>query len=455
MRVPGLIYGDSETVRNMEGEKSLDQLANVATLPGIVGYSFCMPDVHQGYGFPIGGVAAFRENDGIISPGGVGYDISCGVRLMVSNLGADEVKPHVPSLASLLFSAIPCGLGSHGALKLNRKELDAVLRKGALWTVENGLGEHGDLKSIEERGTLEEADSKAVSQRALERGLDQLGTLGSGNHFLEIQVVDRIFDPTAARAFGLEEGQVTVMVHCGSRGLGHQVCDDYIRVMLGAMKHHRIQVPDRQLCCAPLHSEEGQRYLSAMKAAANFALANREIIGHRIRQAFQKMFKGERLQLLYDVSHNMAHMEDHIWRGENLRLCVHRKGATRAFPPGHPDLPDHLRATGQPVLIPGSMGTASYVLVGTKRGAQECFSSTCHGAGRRLSRHAARESTSAGEITRQLKDKGIFVQADSIRTLEEEAPQAYKDVDRIVNIVEQAGISRKVARLKPLGVIKG
>lgn len=455
MLVPGLIYGDAETVRAMEGERSLEQVANVATLPGIVGYSFSMPDVHQGYGFPIGGVAAFREKDGIISPGGVGYDISCGVRLMVSNIGTDEMRPHIPSLASLLFSAVPCGVGSHGALKLDRKDLASVLKKGAAWAVERGLGDHQDLRSIEAGGCLEGADPDNLSPRAIERGLGQLGTLGSGNHFLEIQTVDHVYDANLAKAFGLTEGQITFMVHCGSRGLGHQVCDDYIRVMLKAMKRYNIQVPDRQLCCAPLGSDEANRYLSAMKAAANYALANREIIGHRVRECFQRLFPGASLRLLYDVSHNMAHIEEHTYRGETLRLCVHRKGATRAFPPEHPDLPEHLKSTGQPVLIPGSMGTASYVLVGTRRGAEECFASTCHGAGRLLSRHAARRATSAGEITRQLKEKGIFIQAESIKTLEEEAPMAYKDVDRVVDIVEHAGISRKVARMKPLGVIKG
>ncbi len=455
MRVPGLIYGDAETVRGMEGEKSLQQVANVATLPGIIGYSYCMPDIHQGYGFPIGGVAAFDEDEGIISPGGVGYDISCGVRLMASDAEIDEVRPHVRELTARLFSSVPCGVGSHGAVKLNRKELIAVLRKGALWAVEKGLGDGEDLRSIEKGGTLENTDPSAVSQRALERGQNQLGTLGSGNHFIEIQVVDRIFDLAVARRFGLQEGQITLMVHCGSRGLGHQVCDDQIRIMLNAMKRYGIAVPDRQLCCAPLDSPEGRCYMSAMRAAANFALANREVIGHHLRESFRKCLPGRAIRLLYDVSHNMAHMEEHLWEGRRRRLCVHRKGATRALPPGHPELPDHLKPAGQPVLIPGSMGTASYVLVGTARGAEECFASTCHGAGRRLSRHASRNETSAGGLVRDLEARGIFVQAESLRTLEEEAPQAYKDVDSVVDIVERAGISRKVARLRPLAVIKG
>ena len=455
MLVPALVYGDIETVRAMEGERSLEQAANVAMLPGIVGYSFCMPDVHQGYGFPIGGVAAFREQDGIISPGGVGYDISCGVRLMTSNLSATEIQSRIPLLISFLATNIPCGIGSHGALDLSRKDLLSVLQKGATWAVAKGFGEAADLKSIEANGCIEGANPDNLSQKALERGLGQLGTLGSGNHFLEIQMVDRIFDENLAGAFGLSEGQITFMIHCGSRGLGHQVCDDYLRIMLQAMTHYGIQVPDRQLCCAPIGSCEAKRYLSAMRAAANYALANREIIGHRVRESLQHFFPGSDIHLLYDVSHNMAHIERHTYLDKTFNLCVHRKGATRALPPGHIDLPLHLKNTGQPVLIPGSMGTASYVLVGTQRGAEECFASTCHGAGRLMSRTEARKTTSADQTVRQLKEKGIFVHAESLRTLEEETPVAYKNVDRIVDIVEKAGISRRVARLKPLGVIKG
>jgi len=455
MRVTGLIYGDSYIIQNLEKEGALEQIANVACLPGILKHSYAMPDVHWGYGFPIGGVAAFSMDDGIISPGGVGYDISCGVRVMLTFLDQDEIKPHIDELTAAIFTKVPCGVGSKGAIKIGESDLLDVLANGALWAVKKGYGTKEDLECIEERGRLPHADASYVSKKALERGKPQLGTLGSGNHFLEIQVIDEIYDENAARRFGLNLGQVTVMIHCGSRGLGHQVCDDYIKVMLRAMNKYGISVPDRQLCCAPLKSEEAKQYLGAMQAAANYALANREIIGHLVREVFGDFFPKSDLKLLYDVSHNMAHIEKHEVEGKQIDVCVHRKGATRAFPPGHPSLPEKYRQVGQPVIIPGSMGTESYILVGTKRGMEECFASTCHGAGRVLSRKAAMKSEKADTILKRLEDRGIKVMAETMGTVREEIPEAYKDVSRVVDVVEKAGISRKVARLRPLAVIKG
>ncbi|HOP88158.1 MAG TPA: RtcB family protein [Acetomicrobium flavidum] len=455
MRVTGLIYGDSYIIQNLEKEGALEQIANVACLPGILKHSYAMPDVHWGYGFPIGGVAAFSMDDGIISPGGVGYDISCGVRVMLTFLDQDEVKPHIDELTAAIFTKVPCGVGSKGAIKIGESDLLDVLANGALWAVKKGYGTKEDLECIEESGRLPHANASYVSKKALERGKPQLGTLGSGNHFLEIQVIDEIYDENVARRFGLNLGQVTVMIHCGSRGLGHQVCDDYIKVMLRAMTKYGIKVPDRQLCCAPLRSQEAREYLGAMQAAANYALANREIIGHMVRDVFLRFFPKAELKLLYDVSHNMAHIEKHELDGVIMDVCVHRKGATRAFPPDHPSLPEKYRPVGQPVIIPGSMGTESYILVGTKRGMEECFASTCHGAGRVLSRKAAMKSEDADTVLKRLEQKGIKVMADQMGTIREEIPEAYKDVSRVVDVVEKAGISRKVARLRPLAVIKG
>jgi len=454
MRVTGLIYGDSYIIQKLEKEGALEQIANVACLPGILKHSYAMPDVHWGYGFPIGGVAAFSMDDGIISPGGVGYDISCGVRVMLTFLDQDEVKPHIDELTAAIFTKVPCGVGSKGAIKIGESDLLDVLANGALWAVKKGYGTKEDLECIEESGRLPHANASYVSKKALERGKPQLGTLGSGNHFLEIQVIDEIYDENVARRFGLNLGQVTVMIHCGSRGLGHQVCDDYIKVMLRAMTKYGIKVPDRQLCCAPLKSQEAREYLGAMQAAANYALANREIIGHMVRDVFLRFFPKAELKLLYDVSHNMAHIEKHELDGIIMDVCVHRKGATRAFPPDHPSLPEKYRPVGQPVIIPGSMGTESYILVGTKRGMEECFASTCHGAGRVLSRKAAMKSEDADTVLKRLEQKGIKVMADQMGTIRE-IPEAYKDVSRVVDVVEKAGISRKVARLRPLAVIKG
>jgi tRNA-splicing ligase RtcB len=442
MAVPGLIYADHYIETMLEQDSALEQVAHVACLPGIVGYSYAMPDIHWGYGFPIGGVAAFDVNEGIISPVGVGYDISCGVRLLSSYIKLADIKPVLDALTTALFSAVPSGVGSSSAIRLSLKDLDDVLRKGARWAVKEGMGMQDDLDRTEEGGCLDGALCEFVSSRAKERGKNQLGTLGSGNHFLEIQVVDEIFDKAAASQMNLESGSITVMIHCGSRGLGHQVCDDYLKVMRRAMAKYKIDVPDRQLCCAPIQSEEGQQYIGSMKAAANFAMANRQIIGSVVRDVFAQFFPGKPLFPVYDVSHNMAHIEKHIWEGRKREVCVHRKGATRAF-------------EGQPVLIPGSMGTASYVLVGTKKAEMESFASTCHGAGRVLSRNEAVKRTRGQNLVREMADRGVTVKADSFRTLGEEMPEAYKDISAVVEVVHQAQLSLKVAKLKPVAVIKG
>ena len=454
MRVPGLLYADGRILAEVKEDPVLQQVANVACLPGITGYSFAMPDMHWGYGFPIGGVAAFFAESGVVSPGGVGYDISCGVRLHVSRLTEEEVKSVLPGLLDALFSAIPCGVGSEGLTSLKGSRLEAVLKSGAAWAARNGFGDARDLERIEHGGCLDGADPGEVSRRAKERGQGQLGSLGSGNHFLEIQRVDEVFDPALARSFGLVPGRVTVMVHCGSRGLGHQVCDDFLKTLSRSVSRYGIRIPDRQLSCAPLDSDEGKAYLSAMKAAANFAMANRQAIGSRVREVFSRFFPGESLDLLYDVSHNIALMEKHSYSGKESWFCVHRKGATRALPPGHPELPGIYSKTGQPVIIPGSMGTASYVLAGAA-GSAECFCSTCHGAGRVKSRSAALKAMDARGVASALEEKGILVRAGDLRTLGEEAPEAYKDVDIVVDVVERAGLSRKVARLTPIAVIKG
>lgn len=454
MRVPGLLYADGRILSEVKDDPVLQQVANVACLPGITGYSFAMPDLHWGYGFPIGGVAAFAKEGGVVSPGGVGYDISCGVRLHVSLLEEGQIRPVLPALLDALFSSIPCGVGSEGLTSLKGGRLDAVLKGGAAWAARNGFGEAGDLERIEHGGCLDGADPDEVSERAKERGKGQLGSLGSGNHFLEIQRVDEVFDSVLAHSFGLDPGQVTVMIHCGSRGLGHQVCDDHLRILSRSVSRYGIEIPDRQLACAPIDSDEGRAYLGAMQAAANFAMGNRQAIGSRIREVFSRFFPGEPLELLYDVSHNMALLEKHVYEGKEGWFCVHRKGATRALPPGHPELPRRYRNTGQPVIIPGSMGTASYVLAGAS-GAAECFCSTCHGAGRVMSRKAALKAADARSVVSALGKKGILVRAGDLRTLGEEAPEAYKDVDVVVDVVERAGLSRKVACLRPIAVIKG
>ena len=460
MRVPALIFADRPMLEQMEGDQAIEQAANVATLPGIVGRSLAMPDIHWGYGFPIGGVAATRVEDGVVSPGGVGFDINCGTRVITTKLEEAAVRPILKELVNQLYRDAPPGMGVHGFLKLKRPELDELMVEGAAWMVERGYGEPDDLDATESRGCLPDADPAAVSERARQRGLAQLGTLGSGNHFLEVQVVEHIYDDEAARAFRLEgPGQVLVFFHCGSRGFGHQVCQDYLRVMERAMATYSIDVPDKQLACAPIGSPEGKAYLGAMAAAANYAWANRQGIMHQIRRAFMKVTGRSReelgLDLLYDVAHNIAKIERHHVDGRDVTVCVHRKGATRAFPAGHPELPDRYREVGQPVLIPGDMGRYSYLAVGTEQAMEETWGSTCHGAGRVRSRRSAKRLLEGVNVAERLADQGIVVRAQNPRALAEEASEAYKDVADVVDVLERAGISRKVARMRPIGVIKG
>jgi tRNA-splicing ligase RtcB len=460
MRVDGLIYADEAMLKQIIDDQAPEQVANVAFLPGIVKYSMAMPDIHWGYGFAIGGVAAMRVEDGVVSPGGVGFDINCGVRIMRTNLVREEVAPKIQKLIDALFYAVPSGLGSKGAVKLRSGEIDEVLVKGSRWAVERGYGNKADLETTEESGEMKGTDPSMVSARAKERGIPQLGTLGSGNHFLEVAVVDEIYETEIARAMGIEQaGQVMLYVHCGSRGLGHQVADDYIKVMLRSMPKYAIEVPDKQLACVPVKSGEGQAYLAAMRCAANYAWANRQCITHWVREAFclvTGLSEGEAgLQLIYDVTHNIAKIEEHDVNGNKEKLCVHRKGATRAFPAGHPDLPEKYKDVGQPILIPGDMGRTSYILVGTERAMQETFGSTCHGAGRMESRAAAKRQQSGRDVLAALEAKGIAVRAGSLAGLAEEAPEAYKDVGDVVRVAHGAGISKKVARTRPIAVVKG
>jgi tRNA-splicing ligase RtcB (3'-phosphate/5'-hydroxy nucleic acid ligase) len=454
MRVPGIVYASRELLPGLAGDRCLEQVANVATLPGIVTASYAMPDLHLGYGFPIGGVAATDPAaGGVISPGGVGFDISCGVRLLAASLGRDEVMPVLGSLMDQLAAAVPRGAGRGGIWHLSGPaQLRDVLTEGARYAVKCGYGVGGDLARCEDEGAVAGADPAQVSTRAVDRGLRQVGSLGSGNHFLEVQAVDEVYDTAVARRFGLAPGQACVMIHCGSRGLGHQICGDHVRIMEAAMGRYGIAVPDRQLACAPVNSPEGGGYLGAMAAAANYGRANRHVLAHTARQIFARTV-GARLDLVYDVSHNLAKMETHQVDGKPTLLCVHRKGATRALPPGHPDLPADLREAGQPVLIPGSMGTFSYVLAGIENGG--AFYSTCHGAGRVMSRHQALRTISGPELRRRLEGAGITVRGTSARGLAEETPEAYKDVNTVVAAAEGAGLCRKVARLVPLGVVKG
>jgi tRNA-splicing ligase RtcB (3'-phosphate/5'-hydroxy nucleic acid ligase) len=460
MRTRGLIFCSKEMLPVIQEDQSLQQVANVATLPGIVGPSLAMPDIHWGYGFAIGGVAAFDLTDGVVSPGGVGYDINCGVRLLRTQLSREEVAPRVADLVNALFTNIPSGLGSRRKdFKLTGSAFKKVLQDGCRWAVKEGFGEAGDLAHIEAGGRIDGADPELISDFALDRGKDQLGTLGSGNHFVEVGYVDEIYDAALAAQLGLFQDRVTAIVHTGSRGLGHQVCDDYIKVMLKASAKYGIELPDRQLCCAPLTSPEGKNYLAAMAGAANFAFANRQLITHWVRESFEQVFRlGPRqlgLELVYDVCHNIAKIETHTVDGTPRKLCIHRKGATRAFPPHHPEVPEAYRQTGQPVLIPGDMGRYSFVLVGTEKALTETFGSTCHGAGRRMSRHQAKKVARGRSIIQELADKGIVVRGAGRGTIDEEISEAYKDVSAVVDVVHGAGIARKVARLKPLGVIKG
>ncbi len=459
MRVPARIYATEHMLPHILSDNAPQQAANVAHLPGIVKYSLAMPDIHWGYGFPIGGVAAFDVNEGVISPGGVGYDINCGVRLMASKLTREEIQPRIQKLVAELFNNVPTGVGASGRLSVSKGELQRVVTKGAKWAVEQGYGAAEDLEYIEEHGCIDGFDPDKVSNHAWERGRKQLGTLGSGNHFLEVGYVAEIYDQKAAEALGLFPDQVTVIIHCGSRGFGYQVCDDYLVVMDKAVRKYGISLPDRQLACAPVQSPEGQDYLGAMRCAINYAFANRQVIAHYTRLAFERALgKGPAdigLRVVYEVAHNIAKMETHVVDGREMKLCVHRKGATRAFAPGLPEVPAAYKAVGQPVLIPGDMGRYSYVLVGTEKAMQETFGSTCHGAGRAMSRHKAKKTARGRDIGRELEAKGIFVMGASRRTIDEEIPEAYKDVADVVEACDLAGISKKVAQLRPLGCIKG
>jgi tRNA-splicing ligase RtcB len=460
MRVDGLIYADDRLIEDIRSDKSPEQVANVAHLPGIVRYSLAMPDIHWGYGFCIGGVAATDpEEGGVISPGGVGYDINCGVRLIRTNIPLHEARPRMELLVETLFRTIPCGVGRGGVIRFKRNELARLMEEGSSYVVARGYGWESDISATEAGGRLDGADPDEVSDVAYRRGTDQCGTLGSGNHFLEVQVVDAIDDARAAGVLGLQEGCLTVMIHSGSRGLGYQVCEDALRELRDVPQKYGIDLPDRQLVCAPVHSKEGQRYLGAMRAAANFAWSNRQIMTHLTRTVFAEVFEtpAERLamHLVYDVAHNIAKMEPYEVDGRERMLCVHRKGATRAFPPGHPELPERYRAIGQPVLVPGDMGRYSYVLVGQDASMHETFGSCCHGAGRRMSRGAAIRASKGRSIHRELLDRGVIARARGRTGLEEEQPDAYKDVIQVVDVLHNAGISRRVARLKPVGVIKG
>ncbi len=460
MRVDGLIFASDAMIEQIKQDQAPEQVANVAFLPGIVGYSIAMPDIHWGYGFPVGGVAAMDVDEGVISPGGIGYDINCGVRLLRTDLTEPQVRPRLKELIDQLFRDIPAGFGGEGLIKTNRAELRQVMLKGAQWMVEHGYGWADDLAHTEAGGRLEMPDPDVITEKAIERGKDQLGTLGGGNHFLEIQAVAEIYDETAAAAMGITQvGQITIMIHTGSRGFGHQTCQDHLDVMERAHQKYGISLPDRQLACAPINSEEGQTYLRAMHCAANFAFANRQAIAHWTRQAFAKIFKATPESLgmyqVYDVAHNIAKIEEHMWEGKPIRVCVHRKGATRAFPPGHPETPDAYKQIGQPVLIPGDMGRYSFVLVGTETAMRESFGTTCHGAGRQMSRKGALREAQQRNIAKEMEQQGILVRAQNKATLAEEASYAYKDVADVVEVVHRAGIARKVAKLRPLGVVKG
>ena len=459
MRVDGLIYAARGLLGERNADESLKQVANVACLPGIQKYSLAMPDIHWGYGFPIGGVAAFDWEEGVISPGGVGYDINCGTRLLATKLSAQDLRDRIRNLVTALFQNIPSGVGSKGILRLSAQELRQVLKEGSAWAVNNGYGRPEDLDGTEDRGCMAGADPGVVSEKALDRGRPQLGTLGSGNHFLEVGFVDEIYDPEVARVFGLWKDQVTVLIHSGSRGFGYQVCDDFLKKMGERVRQLGLDLPDRQLACDFIRSTTGQHYFSGMACAANYAWANRQMLMHWTRETFERVLGiGPRelgMHLVYDVCHNIAKREWHQIDGTRREVCVHRKGATRAFAPGHSALPDAYREVGQPVLIPGDMGRYSYVLVGTERAMAETFGSTCHGAGRLQSRTQAKRASKGRALHRELEDQGIYVMAASQATLIEEAPEAYKDVSQVVEVVHQAGISKKVARLRPWGVVKG
>jgi tRNA-splicing ligase RtcB (3'-phosphate/5'-hydroxy nucleic acid ligase) len=459
MRVPARLYADEELLDAALTDNSVPQLVNTATLPGVIGHAIAMPDIHQGYGFPIGGVVATRLPGGVISPGGVGYDINCGVRLLVSAASVEEVSPYLKDIASSVYANCPSGVGSHGHLHLSNTELDKVLHEGSLWMLENGCASQEDLDHTEEFGQISGADASFVSDRARERGRNQLGTLGAGNHFIEVDKVAEVYDQAVAARLGIHSGNVAVQIHCGSRGLGHQVCEDYVSRFQKTVQDYGITLPDRELVCAPFDSKEGQEYFHAMACAANFAFANRQLLAYMIRKSFDQVLAGKindyQLRQVYDIAHNMAKIEEHEINGHSVRVCVHRKGSTRAFGPGSAVLPNDLRDLGQPVLIPGSMGTASYVLIGTREAMRQTFGSTCHGAGRVMSRAKAKKIIRGTELREQLRARGILICAGSMSGLAEEAPQAYKDVSRVVEVVHKLGIGTRIARLEPVAVIKG
>ncbi|MFL7838086.1 MAG: RtcB family protein [Candidatus Promineifilaceae bacterium] len=459
MRVPARFYADGELLDAALGDKSLEQLVNMATLPGIVNYALAMPDIHQGYGFPIGGVAATELPDGVISPGGVGYDINCGVRLLGTSLDEEDVASYLDELATQLQRNCPHGVGRGGNIKLKRNDLIRLVEQGGQWALKNGYATQMDLEYTEENGRIPGADANKVSERAFERGMDQVGTLGAGNHFIEVDVVEEVFYEEAANRMGLFPGQIVVQIHCGSRGFGHQICSDYVKRFQPVVHRYGIELPDRELVCAPLSSPEGRDYLAAMSAAANYAFVNRQVLTHLIRESFELTLAGKvknhHVYQIYDIAHNMAKIERHQVGKRTMEVCVHRKGATRAFGPGSAVLPDRYCDIGQPVLVPGSMGTASWVLVGTEGSMAQSFGSTCHGAGRTMSRTRAKKSVQGNTLRNELEAKGIRVRAGSIRGLAEEAPIAYKDVDRVIEVVHGAGIARKVARIVPAAVIKG
>lgn len=459
MRVPVRIFATPKLLEKVMDDNSLEQAVNAATLPGLVGHVMVMPDMHQGYGFPIGGVAATRFPEGVISPGAIGYDINCGVRLLASQIPIEATENLLGDLATALNYFCPSGVGTKGTLRMSETELDRVCREGARWALKQGLANESDLRRTEEGGCLEGADPDKVSSRAKERGRPQLGTLGAGNHFIEVDLVEQVFDPKAAQAMGINEGNLVVQIHCGSRGFGHQICTDYVEEFQAAVRRYHIQLPDRELVCAPLDSPEGKAYLAAMRCAANYAFANRQVLAHNARKAFEQVFVGKinnwHLHQVYDIAHNMGKIETHHIEGKSIKVCVHRKGATRAFGPGAPGLPEEYREIGQPVLVPGSMGTASWVLVGTQASMERSLGSSCHGAGRLMSRARAKKEVRGDKLRQELENDGIQIRAGSMASLAEEAPQAYKNVDAVVETVAGAEIARKVARLRPVAVIKG
>ena len=455
MNVPVRVFASEEMLADALEDRSIEQAVNAAALPGVIGYICVMPDVHQGYGFPIGGVAATDFYKGVISPGAIGYDINCGVRLIASDLPALEAKPFLQDFTIALYNSCPSGVGTKGVVRVSNKEIKKVCRRGSVWALDNGYAEPADIQTTEDGGCIKDAEVDAISPRAFERGLSQIGSLGAGNHFIEVDIIEEVFDLAAARAMGLEKGNLALQLHTGSRGFGHQVCTDFVRRFQSVVNKYHIKLPDRELVCAPLQSPEGRQYLGAMRSAANYAFCNRQVLAFSAREVFEDFFPGHHARNVYDLAHNIGKIETHTVGGRQVQVCVHRKGATRAFGPGHADLPEKYREVGQPVLVPGSMGTKSWVLVGTDTGMEKSFGSCSHGAGRVMSRTQAKKSIRGEQLRQELQDAGIFVQAGSMRGLAEEAPQAYKDIASVIDSIEGAGLGKGVARLSPLAVIKG